>query len=208
MTKYYCTHCKKQYACYQSYWEHNKNFHKLSNTVDKQNNKKTVIQEIPPIEQDISKSNNKSYKCKYCNKVYSHYPSKYRHQKICNNISKTIIDPSNEEQILNILDNINITPKIIEKINNLKNNTINNNNSNTINSNTINSNNTINNITNNIIINKVGYEDIYELTEEEVKSVLNNIYESIGKIVEVVNFNEKLPQNHSFCSTALNSPFG
>jgi hypothetical protein len=44
--------------------------------------------------------------------------------------------------------------------------------------------------------------------------VLNNIYDSIHKIIKVVNFNERLfywrriiPQNHSFCSTALNSPY-
>lgn len=104
----------------------------------------------------------------------------------------------------NIFNNVEIKQELKEKIKkNITNTMIGNN---TINSN---SNNTTinNNITNNFIINKVGYKDIYELTEEEVKSVLNNIYESIGKIVEVINFNERLPQNHSFCSTALNSPY-
>jgi vacuolar-type H+-ATPase subunit I/STV1 len=40
-----------------------------------------------------------------------------------------------------------------------------------------------------------------------VKNILTNIYDSIHKFIETINFNERLPNNHSFCSTALNSPY-
>jgi len=115
-----------------------------------------------------------------------------------------------------MLDNIEMTPEIIEKINskiknNITNNTING--QYTCKAGSVNINNTnCNNITNiinnnNIIITKTGHEDIFELTEEEVQEVLADIYNSVNKIIEVLNFNERLPHNHSFCTTDLNSKY-
>ena len=40
-----------------------------------------------------------------------------------------------------------------------------------------------------------------------MKTILTNIYDSVHKLIEIMNFNERLPHNHNFCSTALNSPY-
>jgi hypothetical protein len=139
------------------------------------------------------------YNCSLCNKIYSSYQSLWIHNKKFhkNNENDNNINSSNE---INKLYKCKYCNKIyLHKQSKYKHqlncstepidNTLNTNN--IINTNIIN--NTINNnITNNIIINKVGYEDIYELTQEELTGVLNNIYDSIHKIIKVVNFNERL----------------
>ena len=57
---YVCKICKKQYASYQSLWNHNKKKHYIE------------IEE-------------KEHICKYCNKSLSCRQSKWRHEKTCNN---------------------------------------------------------------------------------------------------------------------------
>ena len=87
-----------------------------------------------------------------------------------------------------------------------------------INNNTINNNNTIinndnrqintnNNINIKLIINKIGSEDINELTENEIKQILLKNGEAITKYIELINFNKELPNNHSFCTTNLKSKY-
>jgi hypothetical protein len=142
------------------------------------------------IEQEIITNNNnnnnnnenRKYKCKYCNKGFINSSNMYEHQR------KACKSKNNTDNIINNITNNNTTN------NNITNNT----NNNTINNNTI---------TNNIIINSIGNENINDLTELEVKNILTNSFDSIYKYIEIVNFNERLPNNHSFCSTALNSPY-
>jgi len=224
---YYCNICDKNYSSYQSYWYHNKKFHKQKANEELQNTNEIITNpsnndihsnnDIEPniilnTENQASKTHNteiqtniidnkKLYKCKFCNKLFKYRENKYEHQKkVC---EKKINNQISEEDFLRILDNITITPKIKEKMNNKI--QIINEVPNIINNNI--TNNIINNITNNIVINKIGNEDILELTKEENEEILNNINNSINKIIDIINFNERLPGNHSFCSTDLNSKY-
>ena len=67
--------------------------------------------------------------------------------------------------------------------------------------------NTNNNINIKFIINKIGSEDITELTDDEIKQILLKNGEAITKYIELINFNKDLPNNHSFCTTNLKSKY-
>jgi hypothetical protein len=87
----------------------------------------------------------------------------------------------------------------LEKTNNkTKINKINNGNSNKVNGNMINT---------NITINKTGSENINLLNYEDVSIIFDNEISSVIKLIELVNFSENTPENHSFCSTNLDSPY-
>ena len=45
------------------------------------------------------------------------------------------------------------------------------------------------------------------LNYEEVSTIFDNEISSVIKLIELVNFSEAKPENHSFCSTALESPY-
>ncbi len=105
-------------------------------------------------------------------------------------------------------------PPIDANITNIDNKTINNNNilSNNTNNLTANDNSTLvqNNIQNQTIhltINKLGCEDISILSQEEIEEIINNGLNCVIKLIEFINFNEKNPQNHSFCTTNLNNKY-
>ena len=197
MTEYNCKICNKKYASYKSYWNHNKNFHINNDNIEiikykcKYCNKtfkcssNMYEHQRKVCEKKLNNNiENIKYKCKYCNKEFNNSSNMYKHQKkVCE------VRIKNNENTTNT--NINIT----------NNTNINNSNSN--------NNNITNNITNNnnIIINSIGNENINDLSDLEIKNILTNIYDSIHKLIENLNFNERLPQNHSFCSTALNSPY-
>jgi hypothetical protein len=66
--------------------------------------------------------------------------------------------------------------------------------------------NTINNNMINITINKVGNENILDLNEKEIRDIFDKNIESLVKFVELLNFNDRLPSNHNFCSTSLENP--
>ena len=221
MVDYNCNICNKKYASYQSYWNHNKKFHNNNQDLTNENNNKDLTNENN--NQDLTDEDKiQKYKCEYCNKEFNDKSNMYRHKKnICEkkinnnidvNIKKKFYCKYCNKEFTNSLNKYKHQKKICEvKIENNKNNTkiINNNSNNITNNNTTNNTNCNNtNITNNnIIINPIGNEDINELTNPEIKNILTNIYDSIHKFIETVNFNERLPNNHSFCSTALNSPY-
>jgi hypothetical protein len=120
----------------------------------------------------------KKYICRYCNKSYKHKQTKWTHEQKCMQINNKLNSINN--------NNTNINTSI---------NTINNTNINTINNN------------NTIIINKLGNENILNLTKSEVMTIFNKELESITTMIELLNFNERLPENHSFCTTNLESNY-
>ena len=165
------------------------------------------------------------YKCNNCNKYYSSYQSLWIHKKKFHNTQLNIINPHSSsihphsssilphsssinkvdnnklecnlcKKILSRSDNLSRHIKICIKKNNLENSILNNN---------INSN--IQNNSNNIIINNPGSENILDLTEKEIKKIFNNSDNSLIKMIEYLNFNNRLPENHSFCSTNLESNY-
>lgn len=128
-------------------------------------------------EDTIKDTNEKSdFKCKYCGKEYSNRNSKYKHQVGC------------KDKSINFENQINELKKQIEEIKN-KPTSINNN---YINKGTIN------------FFNKPGLEDPSLLTEKEVEYILDEELNSVIKVIEYLNFNDKMPENHTFCSTSLN----
>jgi hypothetical protein len=57
------------------------------------------------------------------------------------------------------------------------------------------------------IIYKTGNENMDLLNYNEVSTIFDNEISSVIKLIELVNFSESKPENHSFCSTALESPY-
>jgi hypothetical protein len=121
---------------------------------------------------------NLEYKCNYCTKTYKHYQSKTRHEKSCNK-NNNIIKVEEDDK---------------KTITNITNNTINNN---------------INNVNNivNIHINPAGSEDINCLTYDDIKHIFTQDYNKLIKLIELINFNEKHPENHTFCNTSLEGKY-
>jgi hypothetical protein len=170
------------------------------------------------------------YNCNLCNKEYKSYQSLWNHNKIkhnelCLRISnkecKFSCDTCNKKfrknanlkyhknnTCKNIIlknDNINnfddLKNEIIElknKINNISNNTLNNINNNNSN---------VNNGTVNIYINKTGTENVLELNESEKNEIFNKELSGIVSFIKFINFNERLPNNHSFCTKSLEGKY-
>jgi hypothetical protein len=75
---------------------------------------------------------------------------------------------------------------------------------------------TINNITNNtnngtinnnITINNFGDETVDKLTRKQIKALANMNMNAYVHIIELLNFNKDLPENHSFCVTSLEGDY-
>ena len=184
---YICDNCDKKYSSYMGLWKHKKNIHKTQeeNINEKNINNEKMNDEI--INNDTNIIDIKKNICKYCTKGFSDRTSRWRHEtKYC--------------KLNKIANNVNI--------NNTTNNTTNNNSNNTINNTT---NNTVNiNNTNHITIvnfTQPGCEDISKLSQDQIKLIINEGLNSIIRMIEFINFNKELPENHTFCTTALNNKY-
>ena len=171
----------------------------------------------------------KEYKCNICNKIYASYKSlwyhnyKYHKNTTTNKVieSKDISKESKEisKESKDIIKQFKC--KYCDKIykhkqtkwfhekscsNNIHINQLNNT---TNNINNTNNNTTTNNIINNnkIIINKIGNENVFDLTITEVMDIFNKEISCITLLIEYLHFNERLPENHSFCTTNLESKY-
>jgi hypothetical protein len=134
---------------------------------------------------------NKKYVCNFCHRHYDNKYSKYKHQKKCG-IKNNQIEDINEEitKLKTELEIVKNKPATINNINNIKN----------INKGIINKG----------VINYIkppGSEDISVITEKEAEKILENEMNCLIALVDYVNFNEKYPENHSFCTTALNDKY-
>ena len=140
----------------------------------------------------IERTDNKirNYTCDFCNKKFTTKQSKEIHvEKSCKSKNdKTILF---EKQILEL-------QKKIKSLESSEKNTITNNTTNNTN------NGTINNI---VVINKIGTENINDLNNIETNEIFNKKIESLIQFVKYLNFNERLPSNHNFCSTSLEGPY-
>jgi len=183
--EYSCNICKKKYSSYQSLWIHNKKYHKpvLHETTSK-------CVKLP--QEDVIKNKNE---CEYCKKKLSRYDSLKRHQEKCSQKFSQIqnerekLKEEIKQELKKELENSKSITKII----------------NNISGNLINGNNTDNGPK--MIIYKSGLEDMEQLNYNDVSTMFDNEISSVIKLIELVNFNKKMPQNHSFCSTALESPY-
>jgi hypothetical protein len=121
----------------------------------------------------------KNYICKYCSKGYNTRQSKWMHEQKC----KITTEEKNslEEQV----KLLNVKVQILEqKPNSVTNNTTN------------------NNITNiQYVINAPTASSINHLTFDHQKNILNKGLNSLTYLIENVNFNKSIPENHSYCVT-------
>jgi hypothetical protein len=191
--QYRCDICNKSYKDKSGLWYHNTKNHKNinNNLTTISTSKETKMTTINKTTKSVEKPDNCI--CKYCGKQLSHRNSRWRHEKIC---EKKISIEKKLEEITQKLDEIqkkSLTNKKSTKI-------INN-----INGNIVNGTNTDN--SQKIIINKTGNEDLNTLTYDEVSVIFDNQITSVIKLIESLNFDEKKPQNHSFCTTSLESPY-
>ena len=122
----------------------------------------------------------KIYYCTYCNKEYKHYQNKWTHEQKCKNIHN-----------VSLIDKVQQLTDKIKELETKPRNTINN---------------TTNNTTNNIqiIINQPGSESIEHLSVNQQREIMQKGLNSLTYLIKLNNFNKEIPENHSYCVTALN----
>ena len=120
---------------------------------------------------------NKFFICEYCNKQYKHYQSRWNHEQKCKDIHK-----------IPMVDKIN---KLSAEITELK----------------LKPQNIINNTTNiQYIVKAIGHENICHLSFDKQREIMKKGLNSLTYLIELNNFNNNLPENHSYCVTSLNGP--
>ncbi len=160
-----------------------------------------------------------TFSCEICNKLYKSYQTLWNHNKIkhndliinikqnkeckfsCNLCNKKFTRNDNLKYHKNNTCKLKTNHIIINNIDQPNNNNITNNN---ITNNTLNN---INNGTINIYINKTGTENVLELNECEKNKIFDKELCSIFLFIKFINFNERLPNNHSFCSKSLEGKY-
>lgn len=156
--EYFCKKCNKQYASYQSLWNHKNAFHA----------------------EKKKESKEKEHLCKFCNKEFNNRQTKWRHEKTCKKQNESEELKNKIEKIEKDMEKLKTEPKII-------------------------TNNTTNNTTNiQYIINPPTASCTTHLTFEDQKDILDKGLNSLGYLIEMINFNKSAPENHSYCVTAIN----
>ncbi len=215
LDKYSCKICNKTYSSASSLWNHNSKFHnntvsQSSHKLDNKKNHNVVIEPTPPkivghdVVLPVSSSKN-SNMCSYCKKIFQNRSNRWRHEKKCQS-KKNILDENiklkkeieelKHKPLLDTLYTLVQQPPVPVNQQTLQQQ---------ITTNNTNSHNTTNNnngIINNIIINAFGKETLDKLTPNEIKKLIKNNNPLID-IIGLLNFNEKYPENHSFCNTSL-----
>ena len=207
-SKFVCFICKKEYSNRQNLWRHTKTHHDISKSSvspnELQNNLKQtfVSQNEVIVSQHLTTNDINGYSCEFCNKIYTHRQSKYKHQLKCKNkknkddqnkINSLLFEQLEEQKkqneelkktIMELLNkNCKIHPKTLQKINKQLNL---NGDHNTINNGTIN---------NNYNIIALGHENLTNVfSRKEKMSILKYRYCSLPQLVEYTHFNDKYPQ--------------
>ena len=175
---YSCSICNKKYKSYQSIWNHN---HKFHSDID------IMIQPIDNKQRDFS--------CSKCNKNFTRKDSMIYHiENTCKN--KNVIDKTSqlENKVLELEKKLLLLETKNTDTKNINNGTINNNTTN----------NTVNNI---IYINKTGSENLLELNDKETTEIFSKEISGVVSLIKFINFNERLPSNHSFCTKSLEGKY-
>lgn len=141
---------------------------------------------------DTSNNNLLINRCEFCNKTFTRKNNlNYHIKNKCKDKDKKQTEMIElKEQLTtmkNEIDLIKSKPSIIQNINK---GVINNNKGPVYN-----------------FLSKPGEENINILTEKEIQYIMDNELNCIIGLVEVLNFNDKYPENHTFCTTALNDKY-
>ena len=179
--RYNCTFCNKQYASSNSLWNHNKKFHNENKIIT------SILPQNPQFTTQTTSILPQKLFCKYCSKNISRKDNLFRHEKICKNKETKITE------MIELKDKI----KELENKIDIKSSKI------------INSNNNINNgiVNNTFIINKVGEESISKLKFNDIKNIFREQKNCLYHAIKYVNFNEKIPENHSFYNSSLEGKY-
>jgi len=166
-----------------------------------------------------------SFNCSICNKEYKSYKSLWNHNSIFHPEQKININRNDKKireyectqcnkkfttkQSMNYHIDNTCKNKTNDEINELKKQVVElqkkvseSKTTNNINNGTINK--TVNNI---IYINKIGTENYLELNDEETSEIFSKEISGVVSLIKYINFNERLPSNHSFCSSSLEGKY-
>lgn len=187
-----CIDCNATYDKYKSYWMHlsrgcvmKKVKENLNKTEDKTEDKKydIIIKELESV-----KNENREL------------------VKMVKNENRELVKMV--KNIENKVNNADIIKNKIENVNNNVNNIVNN--KNVIDNSITNNNNIIDNSVNNnvIVLAKFGNEDMSKLSSAEIYQVLKEGAYATNKLVELLHFNENLPENHNILFKNINTRYG
>lgn len=182
---YKCTYCPNSYKSLQSCKNHIR------------------IKHLENKKADLAKE--KHIVCDFCGKRFTRNANlKYHLENVC----ELRVKFQHNSQTIELQNQINELKKEIVELKNVKpkteviNKTINNYTSTT---NNITNNGTV--INNTIYINRTGTENLLELTNKECDEIFGKEISSVVSLVKHVNFNKRLPSNHSFCSKSLEGKY-
>ncbi len=123
------------------------------------------------------------FECRKCHKQFNSQPTRWRHEDKCladTTDDKIVKLESEIDKLKTQLTKISDNPKVINNYNNTQNN-------------------------NNIVIAKPpGLETIDHLTIEQKRFIMNKGLSSLMYLIETTNFDKSIPENHSYCVTAIN----
>ena len=132
----------------------------------------------------------RNFSCSKCNKKFTRKDSlNYHITNTCKNKNADDKITKLEKQVAELQKIVSQTK--ISTTNNINNGTINN----------------INNINNIVYINKTGTENLLELTEQETKEIFSKEISGVVSLIKFINFNERIPSNHSFCTKSLEGKY-
>jgi hypothetical protein len=142
------------------------------------------------------------YQCKYCDKVYKHKQSKYKHEKKCKH--NTNVNYISKEEHLEELQKLKeeLTAQFTKMLNEKN---IGNTNNNTM---KIGDHNTDITTQNNFTIIQLGKEDVLgTITQKEKLKILNERYKSVLELVKLMHCSGKYPQFNNSIISNLKSEF-
>lgn len=171
-----CQICNKKYKDRTGLWKHNTKYH-----VDKKGENVII---------DVNQSNSvsKIFKCDFCEKKFKHRQGKWKHQQGCESKNQLNLLKIQVQELTKKLESLKNSSRCKKVINY----------NGPINNGQILANN------NNINLCNPGEENIKLLTLTEKQQIISEGMNSIVKLVDKLNFNERLPQNHNFYVSALN----
>jgi len=142
---------------------------------------KPVVTETPNENTSSVTEEKKKFLCRKCDKPLSDRNSRWRHEKTCKNVS---INSINEKvkYLEKTIDELKAKPNIV---NNYTTN-------NTLNERKV------------VIHSSPGSESIDHLSVEQQRAIMNKGLQSLMYLIKTTNFNKEMPENHSYCVTALN----
>ena len=128
----------------------------------------------------------KKYKCKYCDKSYTHNQSLYKHMKKHHNTSSGVVSREEYESLQQEIQNLKMNQTQTKTTQQL----------------------TINNTTNQIfIVNSFGNENIDYINEDYIEKLLKQPKKGINSLIRQIHFNPGRPENHNIKITNKKLPY-